>query len=192
MNGENSKVETEQHPDQEGEAEPVVQPPPTLDLHDSVKLMQSVEIASEGTRQLYELRAEERRLRTTLCQMVADILNFLDTSIPINPDLLDTPAYRVEDAYFSSDGVLYMTLEGGERKLKRLSEFEGETILKVIGDVMPKIMRKIEADAHSLNELITVMNKAVKELEKSQPALTRVSASGESEAGDVIREALKV
>lgn len=176
--------------DQGAEAGLEVQSIPNLSLQESAKFMQSLEAASEGTRQLYELRAEERRLRTTLCRMVSYILSFLDTSIPVTPTLLDTPAYRVKDAYLSSDGVLYMTLSSEEKKLRRLSELEGETILKVVDDVMPNITRKIEADAHSLNELIAVMDRAVKELEKSQPALANSSNRDESEAEDLVRKTL--
>lgn len=176
--------------DQGAEAGLEAQPIHNVAPRESAKFMQSLEAASEGTRQLYELKAEERRLRSTLSQMVSDILSFLDASIPVTPTLLDTPSYRVKDAYLSSDGVLYMTLSGDEKKLRRLSDLEGETILEVVDDVMPKITRKIEANAHSLNELITVMDRAVKELEKSQPALANSSSRDDSEAEDLVRKTL--
>ncbi|MFQ6135084.1 MAG: hypothetical protein ACE5KU_04645 [Nitrososphaerales archaeon] len=166
--------------------------PPTVtsEAWDTTKFLNSLEVLSEGTRQLYEMRIEEKRLKEDLCRIFVEIINFTDVSIPISPDVLQGPDFQVEDARIGCEGVINVTLTNGEEKFKRLSDLDNRSVLKLIYDIVPKFRSAIESELKVLGDDINLMDKAVAEFKKAQPALRK--DENESGAVDIVRETMNV
>lgn len=148
-------------------------PTATSEPWDATKFLSSLGVVSDGTRQLYEMQVEAKRLKEDLCRIVSEIINFTGVSIPLSPDILEGPGFQVKDASIGREGVIHINLADGENKFKKLSDFDNRSVLRLIYDIVPKFRSAIESELKVLNEDINLMDRAVADFKKAHPVLNR-------------------
>ena len=168
------------------ESDPSPLPAATSKEWDKAKFLDSLEVVSDGTRQLYEMQVEAKRLKKDLCKMVAEIINFTEVSIPLAPDILEGPGFQVKEAIIGCEGVIEITLTNGCKKFKRLADFDNRSVLKLIYDMVPKFRSAIESELKVLSDDINLMDKAVADFKKAQPALR--NDQSDMSSVDIVRE----
>jgi len=150
--------------------------------------LNSFDIFSEGTRQLYEMRCEEKRLKLHVCEMITKIINFANISIPIDPEVLKAPDFDVIKASMGCEGIMHITLSNGDETFNRISDLNAKGVLKLLNDMIPKFKQAIELELKTLGNNVNLMDKAATELKKAQPP----DLTEEEGIIDIVREKLDI
>lgn len=161
-------------------------PKPSEEL--KMGFLNSFDIFSEGTRQLYEMRSEEKRLKLHICDMITKIINFADITIPIDPEVLNAPDFEVVKASMGCEGIMHITLSNGDETFNRISDLNAKGVLKLLNDMIPKFKHAIELELKSLGSNVNLMDKAATELKKAQPP----DLTEEEGVIDIVRENLDI
>ncbi len=150
----------------------------------------SLRVISEDAIKLSEIVVEGKRLKEDLCKLIVGILNSTDISIPLSPEILQSPDYEVKNASLGPDGVIKVTLVDSEKKFMQLSDLDNRKVLKLINDMAPKFRMATEIELKTKGEEYSLMNKAVAEFKKVHLALRR----DETESGAVgtVKETVNV
>lgn len=154
-----------------------------------MEFLNSFDIFSEGTRQLFEMRSEEFRLKNHICEMISKIINYANISIPIDPEVLKAPEFDVAKASMGYEGIIHITLENGDETFERITNLNAKGILKLLNDMVPKFKLAIEQELKTLNNNVNQLNKAASELKKAEPPDQKEEEEG---VIDIVRENLDI
>ncbi len=143
--------------------------------------------------QLGELTEVESQHLKRLIAGVKVLQSAIERAIPLRTDVLGAVFGNVVSASLASDCIVVATREGGVIVSRPLAEFPSRIILEIIQDCAPEFNRLIADEKKEVYSRINLLEKALKELKKTESALKHPGRDAQiagSQDEDIIRQTI--
>ena len=131
----------------------------TNSLSDPLKYMQAL---VDEALQLYELDTEKTNIVDELYNSLRVITNFLGVAVDLHPSILNLPSET--KIMLSSSLDVLITKANGKSEQKRLDMFSLDDITSILQYAIPTIINIIRTERTHMNEKITLLRAATKQL----------------------------